>query len=164
MNRILNIVCLAFLAPSAYGAPPAMDTLLQLADNCWEGTFEGSEVSDRHCFEWLPGGHFLRDTHAIETESKPYQGETIYAVEGGSGQLTYTYYNSLGGISRGSISTAKDGALLAEERHVARDGKVQKFRSRLSFDDDGNGYRVESKLLNDGEWQTVRRIHYLRVD
>lgn len=164
MNRILTVVCLVFLVPAAYGAPPAMDPLLPLAEHCWEGTFEGSEVSDRHCFEWLPGGHFLRDTHAIETEGESYRGETIFAVAGGSGEITYIYYNSLGGISRGSISMAEDGALKAEERYVGRGGNVQKYRSLLTFDDDGNGYRVASNRLIEGEWQAVRSIHYRRVD
>lgn len=163
MKRLL-LGALFLLGSAAYAAPPAMEPILLLAGHCWEGRFEGTEVVDRHCIEWLPGGHFLRDTHAIETEGEPYQGETIYAVEGGSGEITYTYYNSLGGISRGSISMAQDGTLNAEERHIRRDGNVQNYRSRLKFDDNGHGYRVESKRLNEGEWQTVRRIHYSRVD
>lgn len=163
MKRVLLGASL-LAGSAAFAAPPAMEPILPLAGHCWEGQFEGTEVVDRHCYEWLPGGHFLRDTHAIQTEGGPYQGETIYAVEGGSSELTYTYYNSLGGISRGSISEGGDGALKAEERHVGREGDVQKYRSRLTFDDDGDGYRVESSRLNEGEWQPVRRIHYRRVD
>lgn len=163
MKQLL-LGALFLLGSTAYAAPPAMEPILLLAGHCWEGQFEGTEGVDRHCFEWLPGGHFLRDTHAIETEGESYQGETIFAVEGGSGEITYTYYNSLGGISRGSISMAKGGVLKAEERHIGRDGNVQNYRSRLTFDDNGNGYRVESTRLNEGEWQTVRRTHYSRVD
>lgn len=152
-------------AGTGFAKPPAMEPLAPLAGHCWEGTFEGTEATDRHCFEWLPGGHFLRDTHTVRSGGEPYHGETIYAVEGTSGQLTFTYYNSLGGISRGSISNGSESdALHAEERHVARDGAVKQFRSSLTFDEDGRGYRVRSERGTGNGWEPVREIHYRRVE
>ena len=152
-------------ASTSIATPPAMEPLAPLAGHCWKGSFQGAEATDRHCFEWLPGGYFLRDKHTVQSEGEPYHGETIYAVEGRSGQLTYTYYNSLGGISRGSIAKGDEpNSLQAEERHVARDGAVKEYRSTLTFDDDGKGYRVHSKHRVDDSWQTVRQIHYRRVD
>lgn len=164
MTRHALISGLLWTATSL-AAPPAMEPLAPLAGHCWEGTFEGSEASDRHCFEWLPGGHFLRDRHTVRTGGEPYHGETIHAVEGDSGQLTYTYYNSLGGISHGTISTGETAdSLHAEERHVARDGTVTQYRSSLTFDEDGRGYRVRSERRTDEGWKAVREIHYRRIE
>jgi hypothetical protein len=109
---------LAFLiAAAATSIAPA--TLKQSALNpwsnfvghCWSGPAPGGGV-DIHCFEAVYGGQHIRDRHEVKVEGKTvYAGETLYSVEGE--QVTMTYWNSIGGIGRGTATANGDELLFS---------------------------------------------------
>lgn len=79
-----------------------------LVGSCWSFHQHGG-IKDRHCFEAVYGGKHVRDRHVVTSgPNAVYEGETLYSVE--AGQVVFTYWNSLGGVGRGTMS-AKDGLL-----------------------------------------------------
>jgi hypothetical protein len=78
-----------------------------LVGHCWTGAAPGGAGVDQHCFEPVYGGQHVRDRHVVTVDGKPvYEGETVYSAEGG--RLTFTYWNSIGGLGRGSVVVAGD--------------------------------------------------------
>lgn len=70
--------------------------------HCWI-TDIAPGTTDRHCFTAIYGGAHVRDVHEVVSKGKTvYAGETLYSVEGG--KLTFTYWNSTGGIGRGTVT------------------------------------------------------------
>jgi uncharacterized protein YndB with AHSA1/START domain len=103
----------ALLALSAADAPalrPELEPLAFLVGRCWEGRFESGE-SDRHCFESVYGGQHVREVHEVTGGAGTYRGETLYSWDGTANAVTYTYWNSLGGVSRGTIRPGASGRL-----------------------------------------------------
>ena len=75
-----------------------------LVGHCWSATIAKDTV-DRHCFTAMYGGAHVRDDHVVKASGREvYSGSTIYSVEGEA--LTLTYYNSMGGVGRGSAKSA----------------------------------------------------------
>ena len=63
---------------------------------------------DTHCFAPVFGGAHVRDTHRVVVKGRVvYQGETLYSRDGVG--LTFTYWNSLGGVGRGAVQTEATG-------------------------------------------------------
>jgi uncharacterized protein YndB with AHSA1/START domain len=89
---------------------PGLEPLAFLVGHCWQGRFAGGET-DTHCFESVYGGQHVRDAHEVTGGARVYRGETVYSVDGQSGAVSYTYWNSAGGVSRGTMRA--DGARLA---------------------------------------------------
>ncbi|MEX2270452.1 MAG: hypothetical protein WD690_03215 [Vicinamibacterales bacterium] len=135
------IFALVFLATAAVGspeqrspAPPrgsALDGPLKpfkfLVGSCWTGAF-ASGAKDMHCFESLYGGHFVRDRHRVSGAAKPYEGETLYRWDAGTGTIRYAYYNSDGGVSEGTAQ-ADGTALMFPETHRDPAGNIQEYRN-----------------------------------
>ena len=95
-----------------------------LVGHCWRGEFADSKKVDTHCFETVYGGKHIRDRHEVTDGKDVYRGETIYSWNAKLGQVEYTYWNSLGGVSRGTM-TPKDGLLdFGNETYVGSDGKT----------------------------------------
>jgi hypothetical protein len=93
-------------APAARPAQPALAPFATFAGHCWRGEAPGQGV-DTHCFEWVYGGQHLRDRHVVTQNGKPvYEGESLYSVE--RGKVSFTYWNSLGGLGRGIASSVGD--------------------------------------------------------
>ena len=77
---------------------------------------------DTHCFEPVFGGKFIRDRHEVTGGKEAYRGETLYNSNAELGRAEYTYWNSVGGVSRGTM-VARDGVLdFGSETHTAADG------------------------------------------
>ena len=69
--------------------------------SCWVADFTPT-MTDTHCFESVYDGAHVRDRHEVKENGKTvYAGETIYSVDGG--QPVFTYFNSMGGIGRGTF-------------------------------------------------------------
>lgn len=89
---------------------------------CWRGEFPGGGQVDTHCFEPVYGGQHLRDRHQVTGGTSLYEGETIYSVTGG--QITYVYFNSIGGVSTGSAMPDGDGRIaFPEESYTNPEGQ-----------------------------------------
>lgn len=110
----------------AVGTPPPLRSELEplrfLLGHCWRGEFESGAV-DTHCFESVYGGQHVRDRHEVKGSGAPYRGETLYSWDGSAKRVGYTYWNSSGGVSRGTMA-AKDGALdFGDQTYTGPDGR-----------------------------------------
>ncbi len=114
------MILLAAIAASGTAIQPAFEPMVFLIGHCWEGKFDGGET-DRHCFESVYDGQHIRDRHEVTGTKGVYRGETIYSREGQA--VSYTYWNSLGGVSRGSMKPDGDKLDFGEEKYRGPDGK-----------------------------------------
>jgi hypothetical protein len=113
MLMSLLLAAAAASAPAQAGLAP----FAAFAGHCWRGEAPGHAGIDTHCFEWVYGGQHLRDRHVVTLDGKPvYQGEALYSVE--RGKVTFTYWNSLGGLGRGTATIAGDDYHFAGTIHA----------------------------------------------
>ncbi|MEA3018203.1 MAG: hypothetical protein QOI38_2925 [Sphingomonadales bacterium] len=87
-----------------------LEPLSFLVGHCWRGTLPGGN-EDVHCFESVYGGQHVRDRHEVTGGAEIYRGETLYSWDGAANAVSYTYWNSLGGVSRGTMRALPDGRL-----------------------------------------------------
>lgn len=154
MNRLTLMLLLA--APTLSPADEnALDPFSFLAGHCWTGTHPGGATTDTHCYSWVYGRSFLRDVHVVEGEGEPYCGETLYHVDPEDGTVRFTYYNSLGGVSRGRMEAREEGLFSPAEEYAGAGGSKVLLRSWLIPADDHATYRVTTDRERDGEWQQV---------
>lgn len=107
------MLALLLAAAAAEPAPTlrqGLEPLSFLVGNCWRGRLPGGE-EDTHCFESVHGGQHVRDTHEVTGGARAYRGETVYSWDGRAGAVSYTYWNSSGGVSRGTMRPASGGRL-----------------------------------------------------
>jgi uncharacterized protein YndB with AHSA1/START domain len=90
-----------------------------LVGHCWSGELKPG-VKDVHCCERAYGGQHIRDRHEV---TGGYAGETLYSWDAKVGHVTYTYWNSLGGVSRGTMKPAADRLDFGDEAYVGPDGR-----------------------------------------
>ena len=99
---------LLIAAQTASAAAIDLSALRPFVGSCWR-TQVHAIVNDTHCFESMYGGRHIREQQEDRENSKDvYSGETIYSVDGNS--VVFTYYTSLGGIGRGTVS--REGSTL----------------------------------------------------
>lgn len=111
---MLALVIIAAVAPEA-GLKP----LDFLVGHCWQAEFKPG-TTDTHCFETAYDGKHIRDRHHV---TGGYAGETLYSWDGKAGLVAYTYWNSLGGVSRGTMRPAGDTLDFGDEAYTAPDGR-----------------------------------------
>ena len=76
--------------------------------HCWKAEIERG-TTDQHCIEAVYNGAHVRDRHVVTHGGiAVYAGESVYSDE--DGQISFTYWNSLGGVGRG-IADAAPGVL-----------------------------------------------------
>ena len=120
-------IALSAQPPGAALAQPALQPLAFLVGSCWSGTQPQGSV-DTHCFSPVYGGYFIRDVHEVTGAPKPYAGESLYHWDATQKQVRYTYYNSIGGVSVGTMQV-EDGRLVFPESHESKDGKRIEMRN-----------------------------------
>ena len=111
-------------AAAAADAPalrPGLEPLGFLVGHCWRGRFASGE-QDMHCFDAAYGGQHVRDRHEVTGGARLYSGETLYSADA-SGAVGYTYWNSLGGVSRGTMRPRADGLDFGTETYRGPDGR-----------------------------------------
>lgn len=164
MRKILSLALLLPGAALAEGAATPIEPLKPLAflaGACWKGNFPGQEQTDEHCFEWLYGGRFLRDTHTVHGPGHPdYKGETTYYWDAQAQQVQYLYIESEGGFSRGTARPASDGVNFPETTEV-ENGKAQVYRSRWQHDA-GDVYQVVTEFKTAQGWSVAWRVEMKR--
>jgi hypothetical protein len=139
----------------------SLEPLAFLAGHCWEGEFADGGGVDRHCFEWMYDGRFLRDRHVVSGQRGPYQGETIYRIDATAERIVYHYYDSTGGYSTGEVIPS-DGALRFPDERYEQDGTELLLRTvwrRVGTDELA---AVTEERQADG-WREAWRIDYRRV-
>lgn len=121
----------------AVQAPADLSAFAPFAGSCWVADFSPT-MSDTHCFEAMYDGAHVRDRHEVKEKGKIiYAGETVYSLDGDS--AVFTYFNSLGGIGRGT---------------------VQPSGSTLHFKGSMRGSPDKSPQQIDSEWRIVDDDHY----
>ena len=142
-------------------APPLraeLEPLRFLVGHCWRGTFAGGEV-DTHCFEPAQGGQHVRDRHEVTGGKRAYAGETLYSWNGS--RIEYAYWNSSGGVSRGSVDPQGGVLGFGDQRYRGPDGKEILISTRWERVGD-DGYRAVTASGADPTGS--RAVEYRRID
>ncbi|HWT13640.1 MAG TPA: SRPBCC domain-containing protein [Allosphingosinicella sp.] len=136
---MIAILALA-LAAQAPAQPPALRAGLEplgfLVGHCWRGEFEATGERDTHCFESVYDGQHVRDRHEVTGGARVYRGETVYSADS-SGAVSYTYWNSLGGVSRGTMRPGPERLDFGDESYRGPDGRettISTFWRRIGDD------------------------------
>jgi uncharacterized protein YndB with AHSA1/START domain len=158
-------IALAAAQPAPAQQPPLppvrmsdpFEAMAFLVGHCWRGEFR-SGTQDTHCFEPVYGRRFIRDRHEV---TGGYAGETLYSWNAVEGRVEYTYWNSSGGISRGTMR-ARNGLLdFGDETYRARDGRETRYATTWHRIDDSS-YEVRVTSAADPTGNRVTR--YTRLD
>ena len=119
------VLALAAAAAAATEPPalrPGLEPLGFLVGHCWRGRFEPGGEVDTHCFDAVYGGQHLRDRHEVTGDRAVYRGETLYSADAG-GAVSYTYWNSQGGVSRGTMRPLPDRLDFGNESYRDPEGR-----------------------------------------
>lgn len=131
----------ALLALSAADPPPLrreLEPLAFLVGSCWEGVMPNGRWRDVHCFESVYGGQHVSDRHVVHGSPGEYRGETLYSWDGASNSVTYTYWNSIGGVSRGTMRVVGDRLEFGDEAYTSPTG--QRIMISTHWRRDGDSY------------------------
>lgn len=161
--RALLLVAALIATPASAQTQANPLAPLDFLHGCWRGTFAGaSGLTDEHCFTPMLGGRYLRDTHAVRGDASGYAGESIYAFDYEAQRITYSYYASDGGMSRGTVDVTPDGLAFPADRYVGGDGGVLNMRSR--WVKDGPDRFTAITEARDGDvWRASMRIAFVRA-
>lgn len=118
----MMILMAAALAAQAPAVRQGLEPMSFLVGHCWRGRFESGEV-DTHCFEAVFDGQHIRDRHEVTGGRRAYRGETLYSWDGAANVVTYTYWNSSGGVSRGTMRAEADRLQFGDETYRGADGR-----------------------------------------
>ena len=134
MKTIIAVLLLGLAAaPSPAAEGPKLRAGLEplgfLIGHCWRGEFRNGSV-DTHCFESVFGGQHVRDRHEVTGPNAPYLGETLYSWNGEANRVDYTYWNSAGGVSRGSMVPKGDSLDFGNETYTGPDGRKTTISTR----------------------------------
>jgi hypothetical protein len=164
MRTSLPLTALFFVANSfGADAPSPYTPLAFLAGHCWRGELPAGRGVDTHCFSFIYGKSFVRDTHTVHAESHPdYLGESIYFWDGTSKKLKYLYVESDGGSSEGVVDNADD-ALVFPATDYQDDGKTQTYRSRWAKNG-SDAYDVLTEFKKGDAWTLGWKVHMTRVE
>ncbi|HYJ82689.1 MAG TPA: SRPBCC domain-containing protein, partial [Allosphingosinicella sp.] len=99
-----------------------LEPLRFLLGHCWRGEFTNGSV-DTHCFESAYGGQHVRDRHEVKGPGAPYRGETLYSWDGSAKRVGYTYWNSSGGVSRGTMVPKGEDLDFGDQIYTGPDGR-----------------------------------------
>lgn len=116
----------ALKARFAAASPPPLRAELEplrfLLGHCWRGEFKNGAV-DVHCFESVYGGRHVRDRHEVTGPGGPYRGETLYSWNAETRRVDFTYWNSSGGVSRGTMAPKGNSLDFGDETYTGPDGR-----------------------------------------
>ena len=137
---------------------PGLEPLGFLVGHCWRGTFATGE-QDTHCFETAYDGQHLRDRHRVTGGARLYRGETLYSADG-QRAVSYTYWNSIGGVSRGAMQPRPDRLDFGVETYRGPDGRESRISTfwRRVGDDAYEAVTESSDMPSMNRTVTYRRM------
>jgi hypothetical protein len=147
-------------APTALTAP--LEPLAFWVGHCWEGKFADGKSTDKHCFEPMLGGQFVRDRHVVRGDQPDYSGETIYWLDPTTKQISYMYFNSQGGVSKGTVEVQDKRLQFPNEKYTDPKGQVQQYRTSWARTDAG-GYVALTEQESAGKWVEAWKVQFSRV-
>jgi hypothetical protein len=161
----MRFFCLALIVASAVRAsaqstPAApLGALDFFVGSCWSGQGPKGDV-DRHCFT-RAYGYFVRDVHEVTGAARPYGGETLYHWDAKAGVVRFTYWNTVGGVSTGTM-TVKGRALVFPETYEGKDGRRIEMRNVWS-PEGPDSYVATVMQKKDDTWVEVSRRVFKRT-
>jgi hypothetical protein len=142
---------------------PHFEPLAFLLGGCWRGTFADGKTTDLRCAEPVFGGKFLRERHVVRrTDGGEYRGETLYHWDAKAGKIRYTYWNSSGGVSTGTMELEGSRRVFPAERYAGSDGRMREFRTVWEVKGDSAWTMMTEELRADGTWTAAWRIDLRR--
>ena len=154
------IAAALFLAATAPAINGPLEPLSFLVGHCWSGEFKARGQVDTHCFEAVYDGKHIRDRHEVTGGKAVYRGETIFSWNAEAKKVEYTYWNSHGGVSRGSMAQGDKILDFGDETHRLPDGRTMVIKTEWRLGG-GTSYDVVSRQNGvTGE----RVVTYTRVD
>lgn len=155
---------ISFMALAMAAQPPQLRQGLEplgfVVGHCWRGEIQPGRF-DTHCFEPAYDGQHIRDRHQVIGGPRLYSGETIFSWDGAAGAVTYTYWNSIGGVSRGTMRPEPDRLDFGSETYRSPEGREITYSTywRRVGDD-----AYESVTVSSDSPTLNRNIRYQRVD
>ena len=169
MRKTIALVLAALAAPSfaatKASVPDAplraeLEPLRFLLGHCWRGRFKDGAL-DVHCFESVFGGRHVRDRHEVKGPGAPYSGESLYSWNADAKQVEYTYWNSSGGVSRGTMAAEPGGLNFGDQVYTGPDGRKMTISTRWRKVG-ANAYETVGTAGADPTGSRV--VRYTRVD
>src|SRR5690349_14484920 len=121
---------ISLMALALAAQPPllreGLEPLAFLVGHCWRGEI-GPGRLDTHCFERVYDGQHVRDRHEVTGGPGVYRGESLYSWDGAANAVTYSYWNSAGGVSRGTMHPQRDRLEFGDQTYRGADGREQTF-------------------------------------
>lgn len=142
--------------------PHVTEALKFFLNSCWEGKFVGSEDTDVHCFREMVDGRFVRDNHLVSSKKGKYGGETVFWWDEDGQHLKYTYWDTQGGISNGTMLPTTDGFESPDEVYEGTNGQRFTIRTRWLVNS-GDEYTMESVKVDGNQTTRMFAIDYKRV-
>ncbi len=160
MRKLVVVLLLAAGVASAEEAPLA--PLEFLVGSCWSGKFPDGKSTDTHCFESSLGGRLIYDKHVVRGDKPDYSGESVYYVDPQSKRVTFMYFNSIGGVSTGTLDAQGTRLQFADEEYTGADGKKQKYRT-VWEQKGSDGYVALTEREAGDKWVEAWRIEFRRT-
>ncbi|MCB1582140.1 MAG: hypothetical protein R3E90_05630 [Marinicella sp.] len=136
----------------------------QLVGHCWQATFPDGLKVDTHCFSDVYSGAFIKDQHVVCGEGQPYLGETWYVFGHNNNQVSYRYYNSMGGVSDGSVEY-KDNQLLFPDETYEKNGQQIVYRSNWALSEDqyqSQMWQMDAKV--ESGWKKIWEMTFKKIE
>lgn len=156
---IVTLMALALAAQEPPALRPGLEPLEFLVGHCWRGEFENGAV-DTHCFESVYDGQHVRDRHEVAGGERVYRGETLFSAVAGGG-AGFVYFNSLGGVSRGTMRAEGDRLVFGDETYRGADGREIRVSTHWRRLGDG---AYESVAVSADSPSLNRTVRFVRVD
>ena len=141
---------------------PQLEPVAFLVGSCWRGAFADGKTVDVRCAEPVFGGKFLRERHVVRGGGRVYRGETLYHWDAKAGKLAYTYWNSDGGVSTGTVSVDGARRVFPAERYTDATGRTREFRTTWLVHGDSAWVMMTDERRPDGRWAEAWRIAFRR--
>ncbi len=120
-----------------------LSPLAFLVDSCWAGKFPDNKRTDTHCYETVFDGMHIRDRHIVLGGKDPYRGETIYSWNKEKNVIGFVYWNSLGGVSTGTVVALHSQITFPDESYDGPNGERITISSAWeNITDDGYDSRI----------------------
>lgn len=136
----------------------------QLLGSCWQASFPDGKKVDTHCFSEVYQGAFIKDQHIVCGEQQPYRGETWYVYDEKAQTVSYRYYNSLGGVSDGSVEFQNQKLMFPDETYE-KDGAKTVYRTDWTLQQDKYQSNMWQQEYNkETGWKEIWQMDFKKVD
>jgi hypothetical protein len=125
--------------------------------SCWAGRHPNG-ATDTHCFSAVYKGQFIRDVHELTGGPRPYAGETLYHWDARDKVVRYTYWNSSGGVSTGTMHVEGD-RLIFPESHESAGGRKVEYRNVWVRQGEDAYLATMDELTPQGWVERLRVVH-----